>query len=302
MRRRVLILAGLKKACVLLGALAAAACSTLQPAAAPKGPALWKVADADTIVYLFGTIHLLPEGQTWRTPVLEEAIAASDELVIETLIGDDPMGSAQRMMALGASPNLPPIVERVPRDKREALTKVISESGVPVAALDRLETWAAALTLTAVTFRRLGLSPELGVEKGLEGSYKAKARPVRGLETVEQQLRYFDGLSEDAQRSFLLGVLEDPAEAKKQFAAMLRTWSVGDVAGIARTFDAELKESPELRDALISRRNANWADWIGKRLDQPGTVMVAVGAGHLAGSESVQEMLRGRGIKATRIQ
>jgi uncharacterized protein YbaP (TraB family) len=297
-----LIVSGLKKALALAGALAVAACASMQATPAPKGPALWKVSDADTTIYLFGTIHLLPEGQAWRTPVLEQAIDSSDELVIETILGNDPQASARRLMRLGSSPGLPPLVERVPEARRAALTKFIKDAGIPAGALDRLETWAAALTLTSVSFQQLGLNPALGVEKGLEANYEGKKLPISGLETVDQQLGYFDGLSESAQRDFLLSVLEDPNAAKREFNEMLKVWSVGDVKGIARTFDAGLKNSPELRGVLIGKRNANWAEWIDKRLEKPGTVMVAVGAGHLAGAESVQEMLRAKGVKAVRIQ
>jgi hypothetical protein len=109
-------------------------------------------------------------------------------------------------------------------------------------------------------------------------------------------------LSESAQRELLVSVLDDPAEAKAQFQAMLATWSRGDVAGIAKTFDTDMKKTPELRDALLKRRNARWAQWLDDRMDRPGTVLVAVGAGHLAGSDSVQEMLRARGFKAKRLQ
>ncbi|HEY0627609.1 MAG TPA: TraB/GumN family protein [Allosphingosinicella sp.] len=295
----------LRNAVAAVAALGAAACTTVpQPrsaAAAGTGPALWKVSDADTTIYLFGTFHMLPEGTQWRTPALEQAIAASDELVIETLIGDQ-MAAARTMAQIGTSPGLPPILERVPADRRDDLEWVIKASGAPMAALDRLETWAAAMALSGATFRSLGLNPELGVEKGLEGTYKQRSRPVLGLETVEEQLGYFDRLSEDAQRKFLMGVLDDPEEVRRQFAEMLRTWSTGDVEGIARTFDADLKESPELRDALLLRRNRNWAEWIDERLDRPGTTLVAVGAGHLAGNESVQRMLEGRGIRVVRVQ
>lgn len=292
----------IRKICALAGAAALAGCATVQPAAHREGPALWKVADQDTTIYLFGTIHMLPKGHQWRTPLLEQAIASSDELVIETLIGDDPVASAQRMARLGTSPGLAPIVERVPEEKRSALRKVIADANIPEAALDRMETWAAALILTSISLRQMGLDPSLGVEKGLEATYQEKARPISGLETVEEQLGLFDSLSEESQRKFLASVIEDPKEARKRFQAMLQTWSQGDVKGIARTFSADLREWPELREALLRRRNANWAKWIDDRLDRPGTVMVAVGAGHLAGEESVQKMLEGRGIKAVRIQ
>jgi uncharacterized protein YbaP (TraB family) len=176
---------------------------------------------------------------------------------------------------------------------------MIGSAGVPEAALNRMETWAAALTLMAVSFRQMGFSSEEGVERSLSAGY---SKPVKGLETVEQQFGFFDQLSEGAQRALLTGLIDDPAEAKKQFEAMLAAWRSGDTKAIARTFDSEKALSPELRQVLMAKRNANWADWLAKRLDQPGTVLVAVGAGHLAGKGSVQELLKARGLTATRVQ
>ena len=87
-----------------------------------------------------------------------------------------------------------------------------------------------------------------------------------------------------------------------EFDQMLKAWAAGDVAEIARSFSAEFHDSPELQAALLARRNANWAGWVERRMTQPGSVMVAVGAGHLAGDGSVQEMLKRRGYRVTRVQ
>lgn len=284
----------------LAGLLPLTACAA--EAAPAARPAMWKVADADTTVYLFGTIHLLPEGQGWRTPVMESALAGADELVLEVADVDDMMASAQAMAKLGMAPGLPPIVERVPEDKRAALRAMIAESGYPEKLFDRLETWAAALPLLGVTFKRLGLDPALGVERQIGAPFKTSGKTVTGLETVEQQLGYFDTLSEDAQRALLLSVVEDSKETRTQFKAMLDAWAKGDLKGIERTFDDETQMSPELKAALMSKRNAAWAEWLAKRMEKPGTVFVAVGAGHLAGADSVQTMLRKKGLKAKRVQ
>ena len=83
---------------------------------------------------------------------------------------------------------------------------------------------------------------------------------------------------------------------------MLDAWAHGDVKGIARTFDRELSDSPALEQDLIRHRNANWSKWIEQRMAEPGTVMVAVGAGHLAGKNSVLELLKRDGYKVRRLQ
>ena len=83
---------------------------------------------------------------------------------------------------------------------------------------------------------------------------------------------------------------------------MLKAWAKGDVEQISRTFDQELTGSPELKDALIKRRNASWSKWIEQRMTQPGAVMIAVGAGHLAGPDSVISLLKRDGYRVTRLQ
>lgn len=298
----------LARAAGALGAASLAACAGAAPvaelkapAAAPK-PALWKLADEDTTIYLFGTIHLLPEGLEWRTPKLKQALDSADELVLETQFGTDLAKTGQTMMALGMSPGQPPLIERVPAAKRAALAAAIKDSKVPPKLLDRMETWAAALTLLAASMRSMGFEAERGVEMGLEADHRAGKKPVKGLETVEQQFGFFDTLSEEAQRAFLVGTLEDGSATKAQFEAMLKAWAAGDTDAIARTFDSETALSPELRKVLMTERNTAWADWLAKRLEQPGTVMVAVGAGHLAGSDSVQRMLARRGLETERVQ
>jgi uncharacterized protein YbaP (TraB family) len=286
-------------AALLAGCAAGQATET--PAQKPAGPAMWALSDRDTTIYLFGTIHLLPPGQAWRTPAMEQALASADELVTEVVLDGNEMAAAQAMQRMGFSPGLPPLAERVPAGKREQLLAMAKESGVPLPLLDRMETWAAALALTGVTFKQLGLDPALGVENQLRTAPGAKGKPTRGLETVEDQFGLFDTLPEQAQRDFLLGVLDQPAEAKAEFMKMLSAWASGDVEAIAKTFNDELF-SPMLRQRLLGDRNRRWADWLAKRLEQPGTVFVAVGAGHLAGEDSVQNMLAAKGLKTRRVQ
>jgi uncharacterized protein len=161
----------------------AACAGAAEPAPKPKAahPALWRLADSDTQIWLFGTIHLLPEGQRWRSPAFDRALAGADELVLEIANVDDLMASAQALRKLGVSSGLPPIAERVPEDKRSALRAMIAESGYPESAFDKLETWAAALPLLGVSFRRLGLDPQLGVERQIGAPFRAGGKPVVGL-------------------------------------------------------------------------------------------------------------------------
>ncbi len=284
--------------------IALAACGTA-PAAEPKtaSPAMWKVADEDTTIYLFGTIHLLPKGTKWRSAAFDNAAAGSDTLIVETVIDEkNPAATIGEVFKLAISPGLPPLLDRVPADKKAALATMVAKSGIPAQAFDKMETWAAAFMLLGVQFQGLGLDSGSGVESTLKKQFEEGGKPIGQLETNAEQLGFFDRLSEEAQRKFLVSVLDDTAAMKEQFSGMLDAWARGDVKAIGDSFNRDLAEAAELKDALLLKRNANWATWVKGRLDQPGTVLVAVGAGHLAGEQSVQAMLEKQGVQVTRVQ
>lgn len=288
-----------------LGLATLAGCATVPTTTAETAkPAMWRVSDPDTTVYLFGTFHMLPKDYQWQTPAIRQAVANSSELVIETIVDTkNPAKLAAELGKLGFANNLPPLADRVDPALRPQLAAAIKASGLPAPYYDKMKTWTAAFTLVGTQFKALGLEGEAGVEPILRGSFEAKGKPVGQLETNGEQLSFFDTLSEPAQRSFLEGTISEPAKMRVEFNAMLKSWTHGDVAGIARSFNVDLAESPELRAALLTRRNANWTRWIEKRMaDRPGTLMVAVGAGHLAGDQSVIDLLKTQGYTVTRVQ
>lgn len=295
----------LKRALALLG-LATAAYAAPQPAVVQQTaarPALWEVTDQDTTIYLFGTIHLLPDNYTWRTPAIDKAIASSNTLYVETIVDPkNPKPLVAAMQALAYSNGLPPLADRIDPAKRPLLEAAIAKSGIPRAYFDRMETWAAAFTLLGVQYREIGLGGENGPEQTLRDAFGAAGKPVGQLETNAEQLGFFDVLPETAQRSLLEGAIENPKTASAEFSEMLRGWVNGDVEAIARTFNHDLADTPALRQVLLDRRNANWSHWIEQRMAKPGVVFLAVGAGHLAGSDSVQSILEREGYRVRRIQ
>jgi uncharacterized protein len=284
----------------LLLSVIVAACGSAAPAAPRAKPAMWKVSDPDTTLYLFGTVHVLPKGTEWRTPRFDQSVAGADELVLEITDQTDPAAVADVYKRLAYSPGQDPILQRVPADKRPALEAMIKKSGFQAEQLDGMETWAVAITLGAAMHKEMGVSVDNGIERQLTESFKGK--PVSGLETTEQQLGYFDKLPEAVQRVLLVSILEDADTATIDFQKMVRAWSSGNTGAIARTFDEELKAAPEIAKVLIDERNANWVQWVNARLNKPGTAMVAVGAGHLAGKGSVVDLLKRQGLKIERVQ
>jgi len=269
-------------------------------------PALWKLTgtkpEQKGSAYLFGTIHILPKGVNWRTPLLETALKESDQLIIEVLGLEDTQNAAKIFTKLAISPNQPKIEMRVKPSLRDDLDAVIDKSNIPEFALNRMESWAVALSLASAQTNNLGLDSNEGVEKKLVAQFGEFKKPVEGLETIEQQLGYFDTLPEAQQRDMLVSVVEEASDTKNSFEKLFNAWISGDTDTIAELSNGGILEDPKTREKLLIARNQDWTEQLDKKLQSPGTSFVAVGAAHLVGSDAVQAMLEKRGYKIEKIQ
>jgi len=284
--------------------LPACAQQPAQPARAANDadPALWVVKDKDTTVYLFGTIHVLRPGLTWFDEAVKTAFDRSQELKLE-LVMPDPAAMASLVQATGtAAPGTPPLGERLPAGKQAAFRRAVTDLGLPADALDRYKPWLAATQLSIAPLSKLGYDSANGPETVLTEAAKAAHKPVTGLETAEQQLGYFSGLSDKAQIQFLESTVDELPTVADQMTRMVDDWAGGKPEALAAEMNDSLKDSPEVAKVLLVDRNKRWAQWIKDRMAKPGTVFVAVGAGHLAGPDSVQAQLARLGVKAQRIR
>lgn len=265
-------------------------------------PALWAVKDADTTVYLFGTVHVLKPGLSWFDGAVQKAFDKSDELVLELVLPDDQAEVAKATLPMAMDQSGKPLPQKLDPETLAAYQATLTGLGLPANAFDAFEPWFAGITLSVLPLTKHGYDPNQGVEKQLTAKAKAGAKPISGFETLTEQLGFFDTLPEVEQVSFLKSVVKDIEKLGPQLDKMVLLWGKGDPDGLAVTMNESMEATPELAKTLLFDRNARWADQIKTRMDKPGTVFVAVGAGHLAGEKSVQDYLAERGLKAQRIQ
>jgi uncharacterized protein YbaP (TraB family) len=268
-------------------------------------PALWLLADEDTKIYMLGTIHVLPPGFKWRSAAVDKAVGEASELVVETY---DPPGASHGLDDVAGffTDHPVPILERVPSDKRKPLQAAIAASGLPVEFFDRMHSWAAAMTLGIAQMLGVygvddpGEAP--GVEDVLEADFRAAGKPILSVEDGDAVIASLAALPEAVQTQLLIDSIEPlppPQAGATPVAAEELEW----VAGHDSAMDLENEGGfpPALFDVLVRRRNAAWTLWLEERLKKPGTLLFAVGAGHLAGRESVQAMLAKRGLFVKRV-
>jgi len=276
------------------------------PPAAPGAledadPALWVVRDADTTVYLFGTFHLL-DGRPWFNDEIRTAFDASDELVMEAILPENRASLVPLIMRYAVDPDGRKLSDRLTAEQNSALGGALAAAGAQPNAFDAFEPWFVSMTLAVLGAQRLGISGEGGPETILTRAATARHMPIGELEGFERQLRMLDGMPEAQQLAQLDETLAHNDEIADKLAPMLAAWSTGDVERLAALTDEdETEQDRALHRLLFTERNASWAAWIAERMARPGTLFIAVGAGHLAGRDSVQAALAARGLRAERV-
>ena len=304
-------LARLLAALFALLALAQPVVAEARSAAAPVvRPALWKVSDGQTTVWLFGTIHALPKGLEWYRGPVAEAFEHADTLVTE-IVEKSPAEMRPIVMAKAMLPEGQSLRAMFTPRERARFEKALAANAMPAAMFDRYQPWYAAVALATIPLMSSGYDPASGVDAVLGDKATALHRPHEALETPEYQLGLFGGLSMPVQKRYLREVVTNLPKLKSELTGIIAAWQVGNADKLARLMNAD-EDDPVLMQTLLIDRNKAWAKWIKARMDKPGqgktepgkseSVFIAVGAGHLAGRGSVQDQLKALGITATRVQ
>ncbi|VXB83881.1 TraB/GumN family protein [Brevundimonas sp. G8] len=291
---------GLALFVAIAGVPADALAQTTAPAAsAPiqgEGPALWVIKDADSTLYLFGSVHVLRPTTGWASPRVEAAFDSASDIWFEISNPDDQAAVMPLIQQHGLSPETP-LSSRLTPEENAELEAAAQAMGASAAQLQPMKPWLAALSLSVAPLVKAGYDPKSGVELVLKARAEAAGKPIHAFETIDKQIGILANLPDDVQMAFLRETLKDYENAVTMLDTMVEAWAKGDVATLDRVMVEEMKAaSPALYQALLVDRNTDWANQIQTMLEGSGTAFIAVGAGHLTGDDSVQAILQQRGV------
>jgi len=281
-------------------ALAAAALAVIVAGKAGAEPALWQVTGGQGTVWLFGSVHLLPEGGFSVGGDLAEAIEGAKHVCMEIdPNANDEAAKTSITLARAIDPKGRDLFELLGPDADRARAKA-ADAGVPLDALAPFEPWFAGITVSVMALQAHGYDVEHGVEQVIEAAAAKGGKGGCGLETLDGQLGLLDGLPANLQAEILMQAIDEAADVDELIGPMLEAWRAGDEAGLEKSLEEDFDGYPELADALIYRRNALWADQVSDMLRDGDDVLIVVGAMHLVGDRGLPALLEQRGYKVER--
>lgn len=265
-------------------------------------PALWAIKDKDSTIYLFGTVHVLRPTTQWRSPRIAKAFQDADDLVMEIEQPEDAATTRALMLKYGVDPTSP-LSSKLKPESYAKLRAAAQGMGFPPQALDVMRPWLAALTVSLTPLTRAGYDPESGVERLLSAQAKAAGKPISAFETMEQQVRFFADMTPAQETQLLESTLDEIDDGPAKIDALVTAWAAGDQGELRRQMVDEMRSDyPDVYKLLLVDRNKDWARQLKTKLAGSGVSFVAVGAGHLAGPDSLQVQLKALGIKAKPVE
>ena len=261
---------------------------------------MWVIKDEDSTIYLLGTFHILRPETIWNVDKIKQALGESTELWLE-VVEDEKVDALTALIQKYGYDHKKPLSRRLTKAQRARLTKAAEQYTFPLKLLEPMKPWYAGITLMMMPLLKAGYNPNAGVEQVLQFEARLQGDTVAGLETMEEQLQLLNSLPEADQVALLMQTLGEVEEGLGYIEKVEKAWSEGDTAVLEKVFVEEMKTAGDaLYQRMLTDRNVRWSEKISEMLKGSGVQMIAVGAGHLVGPDSVQAQLAKRAVNAER--
>ncbi|HEX6866697.1 MAG TPA: TraB/GumN family protein [Caulobacteraceae bacterium] len=266
--------------------------------AATAKPAMWVVRDADSAIYLFGTVHMLRDDADWRTPLFDAVYDQAQTVWVETRLD---AGQARVLMArYGVDPQRR-LSDKLGPGVIQRLEPLLARRRIPLSSVETLRPWAAAMMLSVQPMRDHGYSLDKGADAVITRAADNEAKTVRTFETLEDQIRGFAELPEEAEVAYLVEVIDD--QTRPPARGLGQAWAEGDLDGLGEEMVEDMRRTnPGLYDMLLRRRNEAWARELTVEMRGNGVELVNVGALHMIGPDGLPALMRARGYRVERVQ
>lgn len=266
---------------------------------------LWKVSGKDLAKpsYVFGTHHLAPLSITDSVPGFKQAMNETEqvygEIVMEEMQSPINMQKMQQAIMLPGDTTLHTLFNSAQYDS--VAVKIKQLMGVELQMFDKIK--PAFLTAQISALIAMKTVEEFNPQQQLDGWIQSEAqkqgKAVAGLETMDFQMGVLFGTQTlQRQADQLLCTVMNLNKAEQQTRRMSAAYMKQDLKQLMEIVEEKQGNScdalPEEEEALIYRRNANWAEVMPAIMKEKATFF-AVGSGHLAGERGILNLLSKQG-------
>ncbi len=268
-------------------------------------PSLWKIETEQSLIYLFGSIHVGTKEMYPLDAEIEQAYKNSSSLVVEVDIAGSAALKATGWLMLNSSNNGTVLDNLLTTKSLNLLKIILKKHNLPYAGVKYLKPWVVAMQLVSLELITNEITPQWGVDLHFLMNAHQKHKNIIELESISEQFNLFDDMSMEKQIKFLTESLEQMKGSPDEVKELLNAWQDGNESLLNKLMlSPMMKDMTEgsLYDLLLKQRNIRMADKINDLISQGGSYFIVVGAAHYLGNDSIIRYLKTKGIKISQVQ
>ncbi|ADM09001.1 putative secreted protein [Parvularcula bermudensis HTCC2503] len=279
--------------------------NTLEAATAgPSSIAIFQTGDEDTTIYMMGTVHILQPGLDWETPAFQRAWGSADAVYFEADVTSPEASQAASAIVMreGILTDGRTLSSFFSSAEKASLNDALDELGLTLSVFANIRPWLASIQIAQRALMNLGGDPTAGVDMMLIERAKAEGKERRYFETLPEQLEVLIGIPDEAWADSMIEGIDELQDTEHYFAELVGLWWSGDAEALGAVMTEAWEATPILKERLLDDRNIAWAETLSQLIEEEeGVFLVAVGAGHLGGEGSLQEVLEAEGYAVERV-
>lgn len=257
---------------------------------------LWRIQGDQNVVYLLGSVHILPSSAYPLKPALQRAFDESQRVVFEINLGTvTSRNVTQEFKRTGIYPPGETLARHVSPGTRTLLQRTLPQLGISWESVQRFRPWFLAELLSSRYLEAVGFHADLGVDEYFYRQARARRKQIQGLETLRDQAQILSGFTDRQSEEYLRSTLAGLPAYSALLRIVITAWQNGQVDLLDRLLNQNERTDPRAFRLLFADRNARWLPVIEGFTHGRENVLVVVGTGHLVGSDGVIETLRRRG-------
>jgi uncharacterized protein YbaP (TraB family) len=261
---------------------------------------LWRIEGAHAPAsHVFGTVHLADPRVTSLPPAVARELDQARSLTLEAGLDPASVLVLAGRMVFDDGRDLPGVAGAELFDRAARLTAGL---GLPEPMLRLFRPWAVAMLLSVPP-----QDPSSVLDLVLARLAAEQGKPVHELESMDEQISVFEGMSQEDQVALLKQTVDEYERMPRQIGRVVDAYLARDLAGLWRISQESVGTGAEERRLnevftrrLVHERNVRMAERAEPRLREGGA-FIAVGALHLYGSGGVLSLLERRGWRVTRV-
>ena len=289
----------------LLGAAfeqsAIAAAPDTQARAFPH-PAIWRVHHGQGTLYLFGSLHILPNTLSWKSPEVDAAMHAAEVFMFEVPVDARTLAAEKDFIVRnGILPRGATLRAALSQDQYRTYSTILKGAGLNAQLFDRYRPWLASVMVGLAYLHRQDFTNLKGADDVLIAYAQSQGKQLRYFENIEQQLGLLTRIDDAVQIKALRDLIDTLPQAREHEAELLDSWAKGDANRLATLIDGYFAGHPDAKKLLIEDRNRAWLPRIEALLESGSTSLVTVGAAHVGGDTGLVQDLCAEGYDVERL-